>query len=178
MFILYIILLYFSSFFFLGPHLWHMEVLMPGVESDPYTTTTATWNRGVSTAHTTAHHNTRSLTHWVRPGIKSASSWILVEFINHLAMMGTPILYISYIYYTHTQTHTYTHIYMVREIYYKKLDHLQVSQWCKSPRESWCSHSKAFRKSQYCRWSKVYHWRVLTDSREGWSFCSIQTFNY
>ena len=31
---------------------------------------------------TTAHGNTRSLTHWVRPGIESASSWILVGFLT------------------------------------------------------------------------------------------------
>ena len=31
---------------------------------------------------TTAHGNTRSLTHWARPGIKPASSWILVRFIS------------------------------------------------------------------------------------------------
>ena len=38
----------------------------------------------------TAHSNTRSLTHWARPGIKPASSWILVGLDKHWAMMGTP----------------------------------------------------------------------------------------
>ena len=32
-----------------------------------------------------------SLTHWVRPGIKPASSWILVRFITHWATTGTPL---------------------------------------------------------------------------------------
>ena len=32
--------------------------------------------------YTTAHGNARSLTHWVRPGIKPASSWILVGFVT------------------------------------------------------------------------------------------------
>ena len=38
---------------------------------------------------TTAHSNTGSLTHWVRPGIEPTSSWILVQFINCWAMKGT-----------------------------------------------------------------------------------------
>ena len=39
--------------------------------------------------HTTTHSNAGSLTHWVRPGIKPASAWLLVEFFNCKAMMGT-----------------------------------------------------------------------------------------
>ena len=38
--------------------------------------------RATSPTYTTAHSNTRSLTHWARPGIESASSWILVKFIT------------------------------------------------------------------------------------------------
>ena len=34
--------------------------------------------------------STRSLTHWVRPGIQPASSWILVVFLTHWATIGTP----------------------------------------------------------------------------------------
>ena len=47
------------------------------------------------------HHSSRwwggarSLTHWERPGIKPASSWMLVRFINHWAMMGTPFCLLS-----------------------------------------------------------------------------------
>ena len=32
-----------------------------------------------SVSYTTAHGNARSLTHWVRPGIKPATSWFLVD---------------------------------------------------------------------------------------------------
>ena len=39
---------------------------------------------------TTAHVNAGSLTCWTRPGIEPTSSWILVRFINHWAMKGTP----------------------------------------------------------------------------------------
>ena len=36
----------------------------------------------MSATYTTGHSNTRSLTHRVKPGIKPASSWILVRFIT------------------------------------------------------------------------------------------------
>ena len=32
--------------------------------------------------YTTAHSNARSLTHWAKPGIIPASSWILVRFLS------------------------------------------------------------------------------------------------
>ena len=35
-----------------------------------------------SATYTTAHGKARSLTHWARPGIEPASSWILVGFIT------------------------------------------------------------------------------------------------
>ena len=35
-----------------------------------------------SATYTTDHSNIKSLTHWVRSGIESMSSWILVRFIN------------------------------------------------------------------------------------------------
>ena len=43
----------------------------------------------------TAHGNVGSLTHWARPGIEPASSWILVGFVSFWATMGTllPTLY-------------------------------------------------------------------------------------
>ena len=41
-----------------------------------------------SVTYTTAHGNARSLTHWARPGIKPASSWILVRFFNYWATTG------------------------------------------------------------------------------------------
>ena len=39
-----------------------------------------------------AHGDAGSLTHWVRPGIKPASSWFLVGFVNCWATKGTPWL--------------------------------------------------------------------------------------
>ena len=42
-----------------------------------------------SVTYTTAHSNARSSTHWARPGIEPKSSWMLVGFANHWAMMGT-----------------------------------------------------------------------------------------
>ena len=48
--------------------------------------------RAASVTYTTAQGNARSLAHWVRPGIKPMSSWILVRFIIHWATTGTPSL--------------------------------------------------------------------------------------
>ena len=45
--------------------------------------------QGASVTYTMAHVNARSLTHWMRPGIKLASSWILVGFITRWAIVGT-----------------------------------------------------------------------------------------
>ena len=62
---------FFFFFFFLGLYPQHMEVLRPGVRVElPLPT------------YTTAHSNARSTTHWTSPGIKPASSWILVRFIS------------------------------------------------------------------------------------------------
>ena len=44
----------------------------------------------MSATYTTAHGKAWSLTHWVRPGIGPASSWILIWFVNHWAMTATP----------------------------------------------------------------------------------------
>ena len=43
----------------------------------------------ISVTYTAAHGNARSLTHWARPVIEPASSWMLVKFVNHWATMGT-----------------------------------------------------------------------------------------
>ena len=75
-------LLFFLSFLGGGLHLWHMEVPRLGFQSELYPLTCAEPRQhGILTAsvtYTTAQSNTRSLTHWARPGIKPMSSWILV----------------------------------------------------------------------------------------------------
>ena len=38
--------------------------------------------QAASATYTTAHSNPRSLTHWLRPGIKPATWWFLVGFIS------------------------------------------------------------------------------------------------
>ena len=52
-------------------------------------TATATQIQSMSATHTTAHNNAGSLTHQKGPGIKPASSWILVRFLTHWATTGT-----------------------------------------------------------------------------------------
>ena len=45
--------------------------------------------QAASATCTTAHRNAGSLTHWARPEIEPASSWMLVGFLNPWAMTGT-----------------------------------------------------------------------------------------
>ena len=85
--VVHFLFLFFVFFICLGPHPQHMEVLRLGAESElqllAYTTATATlWIQALSATYTTAHSNARSITHWVRPGIKPESSWMLVRFIS------------------------------------------------------------------------------------------------
>ena len=92
----FLLWLFFFLIFFclLGPHLQHMGVPRLGVKSElqllAYATATTTRVQAVSASYTTVHSKVRSLTHWVRPGIKPASSRILVRIVNHWAMKGTP----------------------------------------------------------------------------------------
>ena len=85
---------FFLSFVFSGPHLWHIEVPRLGSTRSYSCWLTPQLQQleiqAMSVTYTTAHGNARSLTHWVRAGIKPASSWMLVEFVNHRATTGTP----------------------------------------------------------------------------------------
>ena len=69
---------YIYIYIYLGPHLRHVEVPRLGVKSKLFLPASV----GVSATYTTAHSNVRSLTHGVRPGIKPASTWILVRFTS------------------------------------------------------------------------------------------------
>ena len=91
-------LVLFLPFVFLGLHPQHVEVPRPGVESElqllTYTTATAMRDQSCDCDHTTAHYNTRSLTHRARSGIKPVSSWILEGFLNCRAMALFCLLYL------------------------------------------------------------------------------------
>jgi len=64
----------------LGPHPRHMEVPRLGVKSEPQPQQHQIQVESVTC--TTAHSNAGSLTHGARPGIKPASSWILVGLVT------------------------------------------------------------------------------------------------
>ena len=84
------VLFCFVLFYFLRPHSWHVEVPRLGVElelqlpayTQPQPQQHQIQIRAVFATYTTAHSNARSLTRWVRPGIKPSSSWILVRFVS------------------------------------------------------------------------------------------------
>ena len=80
--------LYNSFFCSLGPHPWHMKVPRLGVKSSyscQPTPQPQPQHHRIRTAfgtYTTAHSNTRSLTHRARPGIEPATSWLLVGSVS------------------------------------------------------------------------------------------------
>ena len=49
-------------------------------------------SQATSVTYSVAHGNARSLTHWMEPGIESASSWILAGFITAEPQQGLPVL--------------------------------------------------------------------------------------
>ena len=73
-------------FCFLAPQLQHMEVPRLGVELElscqPKPQPQEQRIHAASATYTTAWGNARYLTHWARPGIGLASSWIQVGFIT------------------------------------------------------------------------------------------------
>ena len=81
----------FFSLFFLGLHLWHVEV--PKARGWIGVVATSLCHsqgfQAVSATYTSARGNIWTLTHWARPGIEPASSWILVGFITPWDATGT-----------------------------------------------------------------------------------------
>jgi len=83
---------------FLRLHQQHMEVPRLGVKSE----SCSCWPMLQPQSHQGriqaipmqdpyhSHANTRSLTHWARPGIKPQSPWILVRFVTHWTTVETP----------------------------------------------------------------------------------------
>ena len=74
-------------FVFLGPHSQYMEISRLGSSNQscscwpmPQPQQCGIW--AASAAYTPAHGNARSLTHWARPGIKHAISWLLAGFLS------------------------------------------------------------------------------------------------
>ena len=80
---------------FLGPQLQHMEFPIAArnccCRPIPQTKQLEIW--AVTATYTTAH-NTRSLTHWARPGFEPVSSRMLVRFTNSRAMTRTPTIHL------------------------------------------------------------------------------------
>ena len=68
---------------FLGLHPRHIEVPRLGVESElwPLAYTATPDPSCICNLHHSSQGNTGSLTHWARPGMEPASSWMLVRFI-------------------------------------------------------------------------------------------------
>ena len=83
-------LTFFCFFDSLALQPWHMEGSNGSCSRWPTPQPQQCQIQATSVTYTTAHGNARPLTRWSRPGIKPVSSWILVGFINHWAIMGIP----------------------------------------------------------------------------------------
>ena len=85
-FYLFIFMYLFIYFYFLGLHLWQMEVPRLGelqsYSCQPMPQPQQCRIRASSANYTITHGKARSLTHLAGPGIKPASSWILVGLIT------------------------------------------------------------------------------------------------
>ena len=88
-------LVIFFFFKFLGPHPWHMEVPRLGVKTElqlpAFARATAMQD---PSRICDLHHslgNTRSLTHWARPGIEPEISWFLVRFVSTMPRWELPL---------------------------------------------------------------------------------------
>ena len=85
----------FVCFCFLGPYPQHMEVPRLGSNWSyscwPRPQPQQHSIRAISATYATAHSNARSPTHWMRPGMEPASSWILVGFVSVAPQWELPI---------------------------------------------------------------------------------------
>ena len=83
-------------FCFLGPHLWHIEVPRPGVESElqlpAYATATAMQDLSYVCDLQHSSQQGRFLIHWAVTGVEPASSWTC-RVHYHWATMGTPYIF-------------------------------------------------------------------------------------
>ena len=78
-------------FFFLWPHMLHMEVPGLGVRSEHLKPMPQPWQHriwGTSATYAAACNNARSWIHWMRPGIEPTSSWTLCGFLPPLSHSG------------------------------------------------------------------------------------------
>ena len=96
-FFFFITTLFFFFYSFLGPNLRHMEIprvmsWIGAAAASLHNSHSTAGTRATSVTYTTACSNARYLTHWARPEIEPAFSWILVGFLTHWATTGTPSL--------------------------------------------------------------------------------------
>ena len=85
----------FFSPFFLGLHLRHMEGLNWSNIRQPTPQPQQCEIRAASVTYTTAQWNAGSLTHWVRPGIEPASSWMQARLVSTMPWWELPERYFS-----------------------------------------------------------------------------------
>ena len=82
-----IVFIYLFIYLFLGTHPWHVEDPRLHVELElllpAYATAIATQDPSRICTYTAAHGNTRSLTHWARPGIAPSYTSQVLKPLSH-----------------------------------------------------------------------------------------------
>ena len=84
------LLLLFFFFYYLGAHMEVNQSCSCQPQPQPQPQPQQCRIRAVSVTYTTTLSNAGSLTHWARPGIEPATSWLLVRLFNPWATKGTP----------------------------------------------------------------------------------------
>ena len=118
--------------FFLGPHLWHVEVHRLGVESElqppAYTTATETWDL----SHACDLHHNSWQCQIPNPLNKArdqpTSWWILVRFLKCWALKGTPSWFkiLCWFQVSSNIHQLYIHIYVSLVIFFSHIGHYRV----------------------------------------------------
>ena len=87
-------------FFFLWPHMQHMEIPRLGVESElhcqPLPQPQQHRIQAASVTYTSVYSNAGSLIHWVRPGIEPISTWKLFVVLNPLSHNENSLVLLDY----------------------------------------------------------------------------------
>ena len=131
---------FFFFLVFFGPHPQLMEILRLGSNQScscwPMPQPQQRQIRAMSVTYPIAHGIARSLTHWARPWMVPASSWILVRFVSTEPQWELlPVLYLILIVITpiHTcdKTHKSVYLYTHKWVHVKlvKSWSFRVAQW-------------------------------------------------
>ena len=136
-------------------------------------------------AYAIAHSNTRSLTHWVRPGIEPATSWFLVGFISVVQQWELPQhvhCYVCRWLSLQGWTHSYD-LHIDQNIEY--LEYLRRFLMAFHPVQIFnylCTSPPCENRHSIRIWKRILRWQngllnILTMNFSGSRFCYVSNWN-